>query len=151
MAHTIRKARADDVGVLAHLMLVWDAELPEHTKQLRGDAAYAERVARAIVSQPNFNTMIMEADGVVVGAFTIDTIQGIFSAKPFGLLNLTVYPKYRGGKLYGLKLLRRAIDEAKTSGLAWLESHPWADAHGMKFVLERLGFSELTHGYALRI
>lgn len=150
MAYNIRKAMLKDVGVIAHLLLVWDAELPEHNRQMFGDAPYAEHIAKLITTSPDFFTEVIEDDGKVVGAYVVSTIQGLFSSKPFGILNMMVYPKQRGGKMYGLRLLERAIKKSRELGLAWLESNPWADAHGMHFVLERLGFDFFTRGYALR-
>jgi N-acetylglutamate synthase-like GNAT family acetyltransferase len=150
MAYTIRKATPKDAGIIAHMMLVWDAELPKHLQMLNGDAPHAETTAKAMTTNPEFITEVVEEDGKIVGMYVVSKIEGLFCSKPYGILNVMVYPKYRGGKMYGLRLLERSIKAAKEAGLAWLESCPWADAHGMHFVLERLGFNFMSRGYALR-
>lgn len=151
MSYRIRPATLKDVGRIAYLMLVWDAELPPHVKMLNGDAAQAERTATQITSDPCYVTQVLEVNSEVVGVMVISVINGLFCAKPYGVLNLVVHPKQRSGKLYGLHLLNKAVELARQAQLAWLESNPWADAHGMQFVLDRLGFMELTRGYALRL
>lgn len=147
----LRKAEPRDIGQIAYFIVKWDEEIPEHLRQLKGDVSYAETAAEIIVKSPKFITYVLENGGSLAGAYTIYQAVGIFSSESYGILNLYVHPKERGHKLCGLRLLDHARKEAARAGLAWIESNPWKEAHGMQFVLGKLGFIDATRGFALRL
>lgn len=152
MKSNLRQATREDVGLIAYLILKWDAELPPHLRMLNGNAQAAERAANIAASTPEqFYTCLLEMDGVLVGGYCLHSALGIFSPQRYGqLLMWYVDPKYRGGR-QGYQMLKDAISVTKLSGLAWLEVNPWADSRGAHKILNKLGFVEAVHTFVKRM
>lgn len=150
MAIKLRQATFTDAGKIAYLILVWDNELPDWLKMVRGDAAGAHRTAELMCS-PKFVTWVAEEDGEVVAAMAINQCISLFGWSPYGnIAGLFVLPKYRGGRMIGLRLLYKAKELKQQYNWAWLEMNPWADDKNTKKVLERLAFDEAVHTHVLR-
>lgn len=147
----IRKATKEDIGMIAYMIIKWDAELPPHRRMLDGDVSYAEYAAGLIVTNDKFHTCVLDIDGQVEGGYCLNTAQGVFSPKRYGqLLMWYVSPKHRDGR-YGYKMLRHAMDSAKQSGLFWMEVNPWSESRGAHRVLEKLGFKDEVHTHVMRM
>ncbi len=150
MSYILRPAVYKDAGQIAYLILVWDEELPEFLRMVRGSAEAAYRAAELMCS-PSFVTWVAEEDGEVVGAVAIHNNVSLFGFHGYGnVAGVFVLPKHRGWKLLGLQLINKAKELKREMKWAWLEMNPWADDINTKRVLERLGFEEAVHTYVLR-
>lgn len=151
MSFKLRQATYTDAASIAYLILVWDKELPDFLKLVQGDAASAYRSAELMCGQ-SFRTWLMEEDDKVVGLVSIHVQTSLFGFRIYGsIVGVFVLPSYRGGKLLGLKLVRKAMELAAIERWEWLEMNPWADDRNTGQVLQRLGFDEAIHVYALRV
>ena len=146
----MRQATYRDVGRLAYGVMVWDQELPEFLRTIKGDAELAHRAAEIMVS-PKFVTWVIEEDGDIVAAITIEQNVSLYGFCFYGnVAGVYVLPKYRGQRMLGLRLLNKAKELKQTLGWSWLFVNPWADDTNTERVLERLGFEESIHTYMLR-
>lgn len=145
----MRQATYNDVARLAYLILVWDKELPEFLQMIRGDANAAFQAAQLMLG-PKFVTWVVGEEDFV-GAISINRAVSLFGFHSYGLVvGVFVLPKYRGGKLLGLRLIQKAVELKTEMNWRWLEMQPWADDRNTRRVLERLGFSEALHTFVLR-
>jgi N-acetylglutamate synthase-like GNAT family acetyltransferase len=150
MSYELRPAVYKDAGQIAYLILLWDAELPQFLRMVRGSAEAAYRAAELMCS-PSFVTWVAEDNGELIGAVAIHNNVSLFGFHGYGnVAGVFVLPKYRGGKLIGLRLIKKAMELKSTNRWEWLEMNPWADDTNTKKVLERLGFEEAAHTYVLR-
>ena len=148
--YNLRPAVYKDAGQIAYLILVWDAELPQFLRMVRGSADAAYRAAELMTS-PSFVTWVAEDEEGMVGAVAIHNNISLFGFRSYGnIAGVFVLPKHRGGKLIGLRLIKKAMELQKVHKWEWLEMNPWADDRNTKRVLERLGFDEAVHTYVLR-
>lgn len=146
----IRKARQEDAARIAYLIMVWDRELPGFVRTVNGDHQAALQAAELMVG-PYYETWVAEEDGEVVGAICVNNSVCLFGFRSYGdVAGVYVLPKYRGGRLLGLKLIRKAMALKAEMGWRWLAINPWADDVNTGKVLERLGFTETLHTYVLR-
>ena len=148
--YNLRPAVYKDAGQIAYLILVWDAELPQFLRMVRGSADAAYRAAELMCS-PSFVTWVAEDAEGLAGAVAIHNNISLFGFHNYGnIAGVFVLPKHRGGKLIGLRLIKKAMELQKVHKWEWLEMNPWADDRNTKRVLERLGFDEAVHTYVLR-
>lgn len=146
----MRAATYDDAARIAYLILVWDRELPEHLRMVRGNAEAAYQAAE-LMCGPDFATWVVEADGRIVGLISIKNNTSLFGFHAYGnVVGVFVLPKYRNQHLLGLRLLNKGKELKAQRGWMWLEMNPWAGDVRMKRLLGRLGFDETVHTYILR-
>lgn len=151
MPYKLRQSVPKDAGQLAYLLLLWDAELPPFLRMIRGDAASAARTADTFVYSPHCVAWVAEQDDKLIGAITIQTLVSMFGYHTYGsVIGVFVTPEHRGGKLIGLRLIKKAMELKPIYKWAWLEMSPWADDVNTMKVLGRLGFAETLHTYVLR-
>lgn len=149
----IRNVTARDKGMLAYMVMCWHNELPSEVRFFSGDAQQAERTANILTdSGPHFITRGMFDGNEACGGYSIAVQRGVFSDEVYGqLLCWYVFPKYRGTKLLGVKLLLDAIHTAKEHNLSRLEVNPWCADACAHTVLRRLGFNAASTKYMKRM
>ncbi|WP_184928860.1 GNAT family N-acetyltransferase [Saccharothrix ecbatanensis] len=144
---TIRRATAEDVPAIAAMLA--DDELGALRESLDDLAPY-ERAFAAIDASDHDVLVVAERDGVVVGTLQLTVLRGLSrrGASRAQIEAVRVASSARGEGL-GKRLVRWAVDEAKTRGCAvvQLTSHKSrVDAH--RFYL-RLGFVQSHEGFKL--
>ncbi|MBB5800828.1 GNAT superfamily N-acetyltransferase [Saccharothrix ecbatanensis] len=147
MTLTIRRATAEDVPAIAAMLA--DDELGALRESLDDLAPY-ERAFAAIDASDHDVLVVAERDGVVVGTLQLTVLRGLSrrGASRAQIEAVRVASSARGEGL-GKRLVRWAVDEAKTRGCAvvQLTSHKSrVDAH--RFYL-RLGFVQSHEGFKL--
>lgn len=152
MAIEIRQPTLAESGDLAYMILMWDAELPDHVRELNGDAGRAEQVVRFLMSDPRAIKRIAYDDGKPIGGFCLRCMERLYSPRPVGeLIMWYVKPPYRGGRLLGLRLLQEATRLAHEQGFEWIEATMWADSANGQRTLERLGFEQHSTRHIKRV
>jgi len=146
----LRVAMPQDIGQIAYMIYKWDNDLPERERQV-GTSENAERAATLLVNRDNYITYVLEKGDELIGIYCILLTVSLWNPIPYGLLHLFVHKSYRGGKFLGLRLLKSAVDMAKTMDIKYLGILPRKDARGINSILKRLGFEYTNNGYVLPI
>ena len=153
MDFELRQAKAEDVGQLAYIMMLWRQELPPESRFFGEEAWIAERAAQIAIFNPSYLTkVLMDGDKMIAESITIKNDEGFFSPLPFGvLLSVYVKPEYRGHLLLGYKLLCDAVKSAKDMGMSRVEFNPMVNDRGTALVLKRLGFKPICTTHFLEL
>lgn len=146
----MRPATIDDAARLAYFILVWDQELPEHLRMVRGDAELAYQTAELMCGD-KFVTWVIDEGDQAVGAIAIHDSTSLFGFHRYGnVAGVFVLPKHRGHKRLGLRLLNKGRELKAEKKWRWLEMNPWSTDLNTQRVLGRLGFADVVHTYILR-
>lgn len=141
---TIRPAVPDDLPAVLGLYRELDAD---DTTDLAEARAIFERMA----CYPDYTLHIAEADGAVLGTFTLLLMENIaHSGARSGIIEAVAVADAEQGRGIGRAMMRAALDLARTKGcykasLSTRMSRERAHAFYESLGFERHGFSYVTH------